>query len=1214
MRYRGIKYVLASLLLLVSSLSYGYDWEIDGIYYSKDPVIGVNVVGINSDVINEELVIPSSVVINSTEYKVSIFSEAFNGNNKVKRVVVSDGVTIGSSSFANCQNLETVRIKNGAKIGDGAFGDCTSLSTVIIDQGVTEIGSGVFSACVLLDSISIPNGVTKLSDHLFDGCMSLVSVSIPEGVTSIGEYAFFGCLSLRNISIPQNVTYIGGGAFICCAIDSITIPSGVEAINYQTFSYCNKLETVIIQNGVHSINKCAFEECTSLKKVILPSSVEQIYLNAFYNDANLSLNIPASVKYIGENALYGVTASFESAQPIALESANLLGTGVAIVSPEAYDSYCAADYWKSFKIKIVKSDQITSSVTATASPNASGLHLAVGEDNLNNVLYLTVKGSINGKDLLVIRNKMRNLQTLDLSEADIVANDDMFDYYEGGCIKSDNKLGAYAFKDIANIRSIILPNSLVEIGEKAFQNCTQLYTVFIPDNVKIIGDNAFSNCKKLSVLHMSANVKEIGASAFEGCRFPSVILGDSLQTLGVAAFSNNECLANVSFGNGLEVIDQSAFSSCIALKQLIIPDCVKQIKSRAFIYCSFLETVIIGNGVELIGDAAFEECFNITNISFGKSLKEIGTAAFIRCSSIQTISLPTSLKYIQGSAFAYCTGLKEFRIPSSVEMIGPNAFTGNDQMEAVYAYTIEPISISQNTFSCWDYATLYVPKTSYYTYYLNTQWSQFMTLREFDEPYEYFYLNNDYYLDATTGRIEGEPDMLLNENSAILVEGNETQEISEIELVHNGVNGGSIIGGKNDFSGSIENLTAKSMKVRIGIEGSRWYFFCFPFEVYKDSMECSTDYALYYYDGNKRSKGETGWTRLEQDFGSLQKGVGYIFQASRSGVLTIHVGTDYLTFSAQNEREALNSYTSNNAADAHWNFVGNPFISYYDIQDLAQVYDAPIIVWNGRGYDVYKPGDDEYMMKPFEGGLTQKTEDYLFMDFISDNRLTFNQAETRSAQYAARRAQMGTPINLDRQLVNIVLMGQDSITDRTRIVYSVNASMDYEIGVDAAKFQADGVPQLYTLNGKTKYAINERPMGSDEIKLGYTVPKAGTYTLSVPRHDAEVEIYDNVAKSKVDFTFGDYSFQTQAGTFNDRFVVYKTGDGATKVENGFRLDGMTVTAFDGGIEIEGQLKGKVQIYSESGMLMAEPIQTGRVKLDGGVYIIKIGDKSIKLNI
>jgi hypothetical protein len=174
--------------------------------------------------------------------------------------------------------------------------------------------------------------------------------------------------------------------------------------------------------------------------------------------------------------------------------------------------------------------------------------------------------------------------------------------------------------------------------------------------------------------------------------------------------------------------------------------------------------------------------------------------------------------------------------------------------------------------------------------------------------------------------------------------------------------------------------------------------------------------------------------------------------------------------------------------------------------------------------------------------------------------------------------------------------------------------MDYEIGVDAAKFQADGVPQLYTLNGKTKYAINERPMGTDEIKLGYTAPKAGTYTLSVTRHDAEVEIYDNVAKSKVDFTFGDYSFQSQAGTFNDRFVVYKTGDGATKVENGFRLDGMTVTAFDGGIEIEGQLKGKVQIYSESGMLMAEPNQTGRVQLDGGVYIIKIGDKSIKLNI
>jgi hypothetical protein len=171
--------------------------------------------------------------------------------------------------------------------------------------------------------------------------------------------------------------------------------------------------------------------------------------------------------------------------------------------------------------------------------------------------------------------------------------------------------------------------------------------------------------------------------------------------------------------------------------------------------------------------------------------------------------------------------------------------------------------------------------------------------------------------------------------------------------------------------------------------------------------------------------------------------------------------------------------------------------------------------------------------------------------------------------------------------------------------------MDYEIGVDAAKFQADGVPQLYTLNGKTKYAINERPMGTDEIKLGYTAPKAGTYTLSVTRHDAEIEIYDNVAKSKVDFTFGDYSFQSQAGTFNDRFVVYKTSGGVTAVENGFRLDGMTVTTLDGQIHVSGLNNIALEVYEPSGIIVESISKDGSYSLKAGTYVIKVGDYSVK---
>ena len=537
-------------------------------------------------------------------------------------------------------------------------------------------------------------------------------------------------------------------------------------------------------------------------------------------------------------------------------------------------------------------------------------------------------------------------------------------------------------------------------------------------------------------------------------------------------------------------------------------------------------------------------------------------------------------------------------------------------MGAVYTYTIQPISIAMNTFSCWEYATLFVPKTSYYTYYLNTQWSQFMILKEFDEPYEYFYLNDDYVLNEKTGRIDGAPDMLLNVNSAIIVEGAETQEISEIELTHNGKDGASIIGADGDVTGKIKNLTAKSMRVNIDVEGNRWYFFCFPFNVDLDSVECTSQYVFWRYDGNQRARQGTGWARLQDGVNVLSRGEGYIFQTNKTGILTIHVGSEYLSFASQTEKEVLHTYTSDNPMNASWNFIGNPFISYYDIQDLAEEYDAPIIVPNGRGgYNVYKPGEEgeePYQLKPFEAFFVQKASGKQAIEFLPENRLTFNQAQAVKLKQANKRSMLGNVINPDRLLVNITLMDQDSITDRTRIVYSNSASMDYEIAVDAPKFYTDGVLQLYSLAGDIKYAINERPMGNDEIKLGYIAPKAGVYTLSIQRMDAEVEVYDNVMNSRVDFIDGNYDFTTKAGTFNNRFVIRKTGDGVTAVGKDIKVDGMILHADGGGIDVSGNAGHEVTVYLPSGALVSRLNGDGFVSTGAGTFIIKVDDRSVKM--
>ena len=53
------------------------------------------------------------------------------------------------------------------------------------------------------------------------------------------------------------------------------------------------------------------------------------------------------------------------------------------------------------------------------------------------------------------------------------------------------------FSDCLHLKSVDIPNGVLEIGAEAFSNCSMLETVRIPASVKAIHRNAFANCTKL---------------------------------------------------------------------------------------------------------------------------------------------------------------------------------------------------------------------------------------------------------------------------------------------------------------------------------------------------------------------------------------------------------------------------------------------------------------------------------------------------------------------------------------------------------------------------------------------------------------------------------------------------------------------------------------------------------------------------------------------
>lgn len=70
---------------------------------------------------------------------------------------------------------------------------------------------------------------------------------------------------------------------------------------------------------------------------------------------------------------------------------------------------------------------------------------------------------------------------------------------------------------INNIETIILPESLEEIGDYAFYSCDKLKEVVFPETLETVGQSAYYDCNNVEEIIISTSVLSIGKYAFDNC-------------------------------------------------------------------------------------------------------------------------------------------------------------------------------------------------------------------------------------------------------------------------------------------------------------------------------------------------------------------------------------------------------------------------------------------------------------------------------------------------------------------------------------------------------------------------------------------------------------------------------------------------------------------------------------------------------------------------
>ena len=1077
---------------------------------------------------------------------------------------------------------------------------------VTFSNSVTEIGSTAFKNCPNLSSITFGSGLTTIGNSAFYGCQGLTTLTIPNNVTSIGNSAFYGCAGLTSIIIPNSVTSIGDNMFQnCYYIESITIGSGVSSISNNAFNYSVKNYVKFLGTTPPSTTTHTY-----FNLIVVPDEVVDTYKSAWTDAAN------------------------------------------KIVSEGDYNTF------KSYSI--------------TAKASSSALVEAVGDENTLNVVKLKVSGSINSYDMMVMRTKMVNLRELDLSEATIVANsynygtgvseDNVFpDFLKGKSITSlvlpntITSIGANALSGCLYIQNITIPESVISIENNAFMDMrklsvelsptsqlssignsafsgTAIESFVAPSSLTSIGSNAFRGCSKLVSATLLAET--IGSGAFYGCSsLTTLTLQNGVETIGNNAFQSCSALTEISIPSGVTSIGNYTFSNCKKLTKITLPQGLTTIGQYAFQNCSSLTDLTIHEGVTSIGDYAFSGCSALPNITFPQSLTTLGTYTFQNCEALESVTIPsvkTIKQYtftgctalndvkmspqttiIQQYAFQGCTALTELHLPPCLNSIEANAFSACNNLMTIYAYMPDIITIDNSTFPTMALATLYVPEFLYNNYYYDTNWMNFLHVLPCDlRPGDYaaFYTNGDIIFEEGKQRItEDTPIAEIGSQGGVIVQG-EAQQFDTVDQTIGDMNsttstGASLIG--DGTTAQENNLPMNELRVKMTVQAKKWYFFCFPFDVTIEQCEYPGRYVWRYYDGAIRAaNGSGGWQPVTGE--TLTARQGYAFQSETAGTLVVKF--NHPTFGGDRVKELV-AHATSNAANASWNFIGNPYSSYYDFR--SEDITSPITIWNGSSYVAYRPGDDECHLKPYQAFFVQKPTASVQVTFNVQRRETYRQSEaTKAARMNARRKQGISP---KRRLINLEIMSDTVMLDRTRVVLNPEAASAYELEYDAAKFLSDdSKAQIYSVENGIQMAINERPLAGD-IRLGYTAKKAGRLSISAPRMDIPMVLVDMKLGITFDLTLGTYDFDTSAGTFNDRFLLRQGGD-ATAINNLTAKTGVCFGTQDGGIAIGGAEGKTVNVYTTGGALAAQHSGNGFIALKSGIYVVSVDGVTAKVRV
>ena len=177
---------------------------------------------------------------------------------------------------------------------------------------------------------------------------------------------------------------------------------------------------------------------------------------------------------------------------------------------------------------------------------------------------------------------------------------------------SVTKISQYAFESVRNVKNMVLPSGVEEIGAAAFEASTALYPVQDLRNVKRLGAMAFADVKNLKMILLGENLQIYMGKAYQNTNqiiirsgIESLYLPDGTKT-SYEVLNGCDGVRSVFFGKGM-TLHKGDGAYCKELETIILPEDLTEIPENFAKGCTSLKSIYIPETVTKIGENAFQD-------------------------------------------------------------------------------------------------------------------------------------------------------------------------------------------------------------------------------------------------------------------------------------------------------------------------------------------------------------------------------------------------------------------------------------------------------------------------------------------------------------------------------------------------------------------------------------------------------------------------------